>query len=447
MLVPVVGGPLTLLSMAQEGVVDLTQLANYANQPVPAYINKDNTPAANPITDIGATLGRVMFFDNRLSKNDTVSCASCHQQEHAFSDPEVASTGVAGTTGRHSMRLINARFANENRFFWDERATSVEDQSTRPIQDHVEMGFSGADGDPSLANLVTKISAIEEYQVLFTGVYGDPLITEERMQRALAQFVRSIQSFDSKYDLGRAAAGNNNAQFANFSAQENAGKQLFMTPPPQGGAGCNACHQAPEFDIDPNSGNNGVVAALGGGDDFTNTRSPSLRDLVDATGTLHTGLMHNASLTTLLDVVNHYNAIPADVVGLDPRLRPGGRPQRLNLTDVEKGSLVAFLKTLTGSSVYTDAKWSNPFDPAGQLSLIVLPLNTDALRFSGAGDAREVTVTSVGVANVGYIFQTSMDLINWTSTAVTASAAGQLSVTVAASGPRCFYRYAYAPGP
>jgi cytochrome c peroxidase len=444
-------GILVTSAVAQEGIVDLTDLANYANQPIPAYITRDNTPGNNPITDIGATLGRVLFYDKRLSKNDTVSCSSCHQQEHAFTDQDIASTGVAGTTGRHSMRLINPRFSSERKFFWDERATSVEDQSTKPIQDHVEMGFSGADGDPTLANLITKLSAIEEYQVLFTGVYGSPVITEQRMQRALAQFVRSIQSFDSKYDTGRATAVSDAAAFSNFTAEENAGKQLFLAPPGGpggGGVGCAGCHRAPEFDIDPNSGNNGVVGSLGGGMDFTNTRSPSLRDLVDASGSPHTGFMHDASLSTLLDVVNHYNTIPAVVTGLDPRLqRPPGQPQRLNLSQPEKDSLVAFLNTLTGVSVYTDTKWSDPFNIINALSLIVLPLDTDALSFSGVGVAREVTVTSVGVPNVAYIFQTSTDMITWTSTASTASVAGELTMTVSApeSDPQCFYRYAYIP--
>jgi len=189
-------------AFAQDGVLDLTKLANYAAQPVPAYILRDNTPAgptppANPITNIGATLGRVLFYDKRLSRNSTVSCASCHQQSRAFGDTATASTGVAGTTGRHSMRLINSRFSAERRFFWDERANSLENQTTRPIQDHVEMGFSGTEGDPGFTDLVARLSALEEYRVLFTAVYGDPTISEPRVQRALAQIVRSIQSFDS----------------------------------------------------------------------------------------------------------------------------------------------------------------------------------------------------------------------------------------------------------
>lgn len=162
---------------AQEAILNLTKLYSYADQEVPDYINRDNTPRDNPITDIGATLGRVLFYDKRLSKNSMVSCASCHKQEEAFGDSAIASVGVAGTTGRHSMRLVNARFANKDRFFWDERAPSLEEQTTQPIQDHIEMGFSGADGDPDLSALVDRVSQIELYQVLFTAVFGSEGVT------------------------------------------------------------------------------------------------------------------------------------------------------------------------------------------------------------------------------------------------------------------------------
>ena len=94
------------------GEIDLKDLENYAQQSVPSYISKDNS-VANPITDASATLGRVLFYDNNLSVNKTVSCSSCHQQAFAFSDDAIASEGVNGTTGRHSMRLVNARFAQE----------------------------------------------------------------------------------------------------------------------------------------------------------------------------------------------------------------------------------------------------------------------------------------------------------------------------------------------
>lgn len=234
-------------ALAQEKNLDLTKPASYANQSVPAYITRDTTPLDNEITDLGATLGRVLFYDKRLSRNNTISCSSCHDQGNGFSDTATASTGVAGTTGRHSMRLINARFSTERKFFSDERAASVEAQATQPIKDHVEMGFSGTLGDPSFPDLAAKLAVIEEYQVLFQGVFGDTVVAEERVGKAIAQFVRSLQSFDSKYDASRAIS-NDGQPFPNFTASENAGKQLFLAPPgPGGGAGCAGCHRPPEF--------------------------------------------------------------------------------------------------------------------------------------------------------------------------------------------------------
>jgi cytochrome c peroxidase len=210
------------------GRINLNSLSNYANQTVPAYIRRFND--TNFIRNAGATLGRVLFYDKKLSSNETVACASCHRQDTAFSDSATASTGVNGTTGRHSMRLINARFAQELKFFWDERAQSLEAQTTMPIRDHGEMGFSGASGDPDFATLIARLSALEYYRELFKFAFGSEEITESKMQIALGQFIRSIQSFDSKFDVGRQAAGANNANFANFTAQENQGKNLFLAP-------------------------------------------------------------------------------------------------------------------------------------------------------------------------------------------------------------------------
>lgn len=203
-------------------------LENYAAQGKPAYVNKDNT-GANAIMDKAATLGRVLFYDKNLSTNNTVACASCHKQEFAFGDTAISSLGVEnGRTERHSMRLINTRYANEAKFFWNERAASLETQTTMPIVDHLEMGFSGQTGRGNITSLITKLNGIGYYKDLFTLAYGDATITEARMQTALAQFIRSIQSFDSKYDIGRAQVGNDAAPFPNFTAQENAGKALCI---------------------------------------------------------------------------------------------------------------------------------------------------------------------------------------------------------------------------
>ena len=349
----------------------LNSLNNYASQTIPPYITKDNS-ASNPITDKGATLGRVLFYDKKLSSNNTISCSSCHKQEDAFGDSSIASAGVNAATTKHSMRLINVRFSIESKFFWDERAANLEIQTTMPIKDHGEMGFSGANGDLSFGGLILKLSQVAYYKELFKYVYGSEEITENKIQLALSQFIRSIQSFDSKYDAGRSLTANNNNPFPNFTAQENQGKNLFNQPPvfgangnrTGGGVGCNGCHRAPEFDIDPNSRNNGITGTITGiGIDIINTRAPSLRDLVKINGTTNGPMMHTGALSSLQASLEHYGTIniAAGNNNLDPRLRPNGVGQKLNLTVPEIDSLIAFLRTLSGTNVYVDSKWSSPF--------------------------------------------------------------------------------------
>ena len=352
--------------------IDLNNLANYAAQPKPAYITKDNT-GNNPITNAKATLGRVLFYDKKLSIDNTISCASCHKQAFAFSDTALISVGVAGgLTDRHSMRLVNERFGVETKFFWDERAASLESQSTQPIADHKEMGFSGQAGRANIAVLLTKLQGTDYYNELFKFTYGDISVTESRLQECLAQFVRSIQSFDAKYDVGRAQVNNDRQNFPNYTAQENVGKDLFLTPPVfdatsnriGGGLGCNGCHNAPEFDIDPNTRNNGVIAlAAGGGQDVSVTRAPTLRDLVNNKGELNTRLMHTGGIRDLATAVSHYGGFINDNRNLDQRLKPNGvNVQRLNLQPAEIAAVVAFLKTLAGTNVYLDKKWASPFN-------------------------------------------------------------------------------------
>jgi cytochrome c peroxidase len=352
--------------------IDMANLANYAGQTIPAYITKDNS-TANPINNAKATLGRVLFYDKKLSIDNTVACASCHVQKFAFGDTALASHGVeGGLTGRHSMRLINTRFSAETKFFWDERAASLEIQTTKPMQDHAEMGYSGQSGRGNLATLLAKLQAIDYYKELFKSIYNDTLVTEPRLQECLAQFIRSIQSFDSKYDVGRAQVTAGNQPFPNFTAQENDGKALFTNPPifdanssrTGGGLGCDGCHKAPEFDIDPNSKNNGIIGKLNAaGIDITNTRAPSLRDIVNNAGVVNSTFMHTGAIPNLQAVIGHYGTIniaPGNT-NLSARLMPNGIGQKLNLTATEVQAMIAFLKTLSGTNVYTDAKWSNPF--------------------------------------------------------------------------------------
>ena len=412
--------PTTLLSISFllffAGTIDLNDIFNYANQAIPTYINKDNTPGTNPITDEGATLGRVLFYDKNLSLTNTVSCGSCHKQAFAFGDPDLQSTGHdGGLTGRHSPRLSSARFGEEEKFFWDERADNLEEQSTMPIQDHIEMGFSGNNGDPDIDSLITKMEGLSYYNELFNLTYGDQTITEERMQNALAQFVRSMQSFDTKYDVGRALVGNNNAPFPNFTTEENNGKTLYMT---NNQAGCNRCHRAPEFDIDPDSQNNGIIGVLGspGSIDLTNERSPNMRDIVNSAGVENGPYMHDGSLATLMDVINHYDDVPNDPANtnLDDRLQgPGGN---LNLTDTEKAELLAFLKTLGGLNLYTNEKWSDPFDADGNIEILNGTLPVEYAYFDAYQDDESVILeweTLIETNNDGFEILHSRNSADW----------------------------------
>ncbi|CAI8305764.1 MAG: Cytochrome c551 peroxidase [Cryomorphaceae bacterium] len=390
-----IAGSILLIS----GTIDLSNLFNYSNQSIPTYILKDNTPSTNPITDEGATLGRVLFYDKKLSSNNTISCSSCHKQEFAFSDSAQFSQGINGQTLRHSMRLINARFADETKFFWDERASSLEDQTTEPIKDHIEMGYSGTSGDSTFQDLINKLATTTYYPKLFNKAFGNTIISEQRISKALAQFIRSIQSFDSKYDTGRVQVVNHSTNFPNYTANENAGKTLFtdsftyvvqtetipqfggsitatVAKRTSGGFNCASCHRPPEFDIDPQSLNNGFDRPLNGNlitqREFTNTRSATLRDLMNPNGTINGPMFHGGTTSNLGGgIVANYNFKELDSTNtnLDPRLAPGGYPLYLNITNQEKNQLVDFLETLTGNDVYSNPKWSDPFDQFGNITV------------------------------------------------------------------------------
>ncbi|MGE3800174.1 MAG: cytochrome-c peroxidase, partial [Candidatus Kapaibacterium sp.] len=278
--------------------------------PLPTSIQGlDNTPADNPVTDHGATLGRVLFYDKHLSANGTVACASCHQQSAGFSDPQVLSKGFnGGETRRHSMTLVNARYYQRGRFFWDERAATLEDQVLMPFQDAVEMGLT-------LTTLVEKVSAQPYYSELFRNAFGDEEVTSERISKALAQFVRSIVSYNSKYDVGRSQSPNPGANFTNFSDEENLGKRIFFATIPNGGGACFGCHTTEAFvSANPGPQNNGLDAMstddFGAFETFPQIaifsgrfKTSSLRDIE-----LTAPYMHDGRFATLEEVVEHYNS-------------------------------------------------------------------------------------------------------------------------------------------
>jgi cytochrome c peroxidase len=341
----------------------------------PDYITRDNRLDGD-VDNRKATLGRVLFYDKQLSLNNSIACGSCHIQAHAFGDTSQQSIGLdGGLTSRQSMRLVNTRFADLPAMFWDRRAANLEDQVTQPIQDHIEMGFSGIGDQPGIDSLLVKLSQLDYYPQLFDWAFQQEgtSINEQHMAVALEHFVSSIESFDAKFDEGFVQVDGVQNPFPNYTTAENSGKSLFLIPPQLdnqnvrtgGGAGCAGCHRPPEFDIDPMSGNNGVDKEAGNpaGFDTTNTRSPSLRDIFGPSGTINTPMMHTGNFLEFTTIVEHYNEVIPDVNNrtVDGRLVRGLTSVKLELTSTERADLEAFIRTLTGSNMYSDERWSSPF--------------------------------------------------------------------------------------
>ena len=343
-------------------------------------VDEDMQAAATSYSNAGAQLGRVLFYDKRMSLNNTVACGSCHHQELAFSDMASLSAGFGGRkTHRNSMAITNpVVFSN---LFWDSRANSPMDLSLRPVFDHIEMGMESDE------MLETKLAATDFYPELFKAAFGSTEVTRKKVSFAITQFLSSMITKNSRFDVAVAreltSRGMNNggfnnfnthfdfdiaaAQFSNFNALEQMGKDLFFSDR----ARCSRCHtgenlSAPE---DPGSGYSGptIAGTANIGLDRTYSdngkgngkfRIPSLRN-VEITGPY----MHDGRFANLDQVIDHYNRGIQPHPHLDKNLMvtSGSAPVRLNLTQEEKDALVAFLRTLTDVSFITDKKFSDPF--------------------------------------------------------------------------------------
>ncbi|MFZ9898957.1 MAG: cytochrome-c peroxidase [Gemmatimonadaceae bacterium] len=340
-------------------------LPQYVSAPLPAFYDaavlarEDRTQGA-PLTDAGVTLGRVLFYERQLSRNGTVSCASCHAGTNAFGDTAQFSRGFDGAvTAMHSMRLVNVRFNQDGRAFWDKRAPTLEAQTTQPIQDAGEMGFDAAHG--GLTAAFARLSALPYYPPLFRLAFGDSVITGDRVQRALAQYVRAIVSTQSRWDAAAAQVfnptnpnGSLSGPFPGFTPEEQEGKQVFQ------GTGCAGCHVPPSFSLTAGSRSNGLDAG-----ETRIFRSPSLKHMGGGSR-----FMHDGRFTSLEQVVAFYDSGIQAGPALDPRLMapplvpggpPSGIPRRLNLTAGQRAALAAFLRTLNDDALTADPRFSDPF--------------------------------------------------------------------------------------
>lgn len=295
-------------------------------------------PRDNPLIVERVSLGEKLFHETALSRDDSISCASCHKENAAFSDPRRVSTGVDGRTGkRQAMPLFN--LAWKSSFFWDGRAPTLRAQALIPIQDHAEM-------DESLSNVVKKLSAKDDYCQAFTAAFGTPEITPGKIGLAIEQYVLTLTSFDSKFD--RVIRDE-----AKFTDEEQRGFQLFSTEydPRRGqfGADCFHCHGGALFQSQTFA-NNGLDAKFTdlGRYSVTHQESdqgkfavPSLRNVE-----LTAPYMHDGRFKTLEEAVEHYCTGMVRSATLDPNLakHPDGG---ITLSQADKHALVAFLKTLT----------------------------------------------------------------------------------------------------
>lgn len=300
--------------------------------PIPAL------PTDNPLIEERVALGEKLFFDTRLSVNETISCSSCHKPASGFSDGQKRSTGInRSRTTRHSMPVFN--LAWKDRFFWDGRSPSLREQALQPIENPLEMG-------EDLDNVVAKLKASYDYPAAFKTAFGSGTISPETIGLALEAYQLTLTSYDSKFD--QAMQGK-----AELSDAEKRGFELFMSEfePRSGryGADCFHCHGGALFS-DHQFHNNGLPITdddLGleevseRASDRRKFSTPSLRNIA-----LTAPYMHDGRFATLAEVVAHYSNGIESSDTLDPNLAKHPRGG-LQLSKDDQAALVAFLKTLT----------------------------------------------------------------------------------------------------
>ena len=290
-------------------------------------------PENNPLTKAKVELGKLLFFDKRLSANDTIACASCHVPSLAFTDGQPVSTGIHGQKGgRSAPTAINRVFSSAQ--FWDGRAATLEEQSVGPFANPIEHGFKDHD------ELVAKVKSIAGYGPFFERAFGSPAITTDLIGKAIASFQRTLLSGNSAYD--RFTMGNEEQA---LSANAQNGLRVFL-----GKGQCLRCHFGFNF-TDERYHNLGAAwdeqsksFADVGRYEVTNKtedvgafKTPTIREIANTAP-----YMHDGSLATLREVVDFYDQGGIPNPRLDPLIKP------LKLTEQEKKDLVEFMESLNG---------------------------------------------------------------------------------------------------
>ncbi len=320
--------------------------------------------------DAKATLGRVLFYDQTLSVNNGVSCASCHKQALGFADNMALSMGFDGRPTLRNSKGIHTLLPNSSRMFfgtldqmmttmrtplfWDGRSDNIVDLVKRPITNHIEMGINNVD------QLVSKVNSIAYYPDLFNKAFGSSEVTMDKISSALGAFMVSLNTGNSKFDLSLTKGGT-------LNSLEQRGKDLFF-----GTYNCANCHLVSTnsystedtnsfrdigLDINYTDLGRGVVLGANTSNNKGKFRVPTLANVA-----LTAPYMHDGRYKTLDEVIEHYSHNVKGSDNLDPILRNSdGTPRKMNIPDADKQALIAFLNTMTDLTSITDVRFSNPF--------------------------------------------------------------------------------------
>lgn len=310
------------------------------------------------IDDDIATLGRVLFYDVKLSALENISCGTCHKQELSFADDTTFSQGLQVPTKRNSMALNDLFWSNRDHFLWDMKETNLNEMIRLPLKDENEIGAD-------LDHVIVKLESTSYYPELFSKAYGVSSINEDKIVDALIHFISSMTTFESKFDKQVAK------EFVDFTEIETTGLELFSE-------NCTVCHSQGTHDpfnqninlnntspmfFFPEIFNNGLALdpddkGAGEQDPFFAGlfKIPTLRN-VDFTAPY----MHDGRFGTLEEVIEHYSTgVKSNKWTSEKNFVPDGGFQ---FSDYEKESLVAFLQTLKDENLTTHRMWSDPFDP------------------------------------------------------------------------------------
>lgn len=342
----------------EEESVDVNPSATPYNIEIPPFFPPMDVPADNPLTVEGIELGRHLFWEKQLSLDNTLSCGGCHLPEASFADPNTLSIGVSGGVGtRQAMALINLGWAND--YFWDGRARTLEEQLLEPIPNPVEMNQPWPDA-------LVKLRNDDQYPPMFQAAFGTTEITAERTVKAMAQFLRTMISSNSKFDKWRRGEVLlDDSEFRGYELFLREGGDPELVMGGEFGADCFHCHgeaglQFTDYQL-RNNGLDSVFTDLGAGAisgnplEYGKFKTPTLRNVE-----LTAPYMHDGRFSTLEEVIDHYNSggHPSPTVDVFMKYTDGG----LMLPPQSKQDLVNFLKTLTDTEFTENPAFSNPHE-------------------------------------------------------------------------------------